>query len=117
MSRQFWIIIAVLLIASAIYYPFVPHGQQSRNMKLAEEHIVVLMPLFSADSRFAQIELSAFTGEGGSLLVYGEVATKADVDAADRIVKQSNPPCPVAFRVHVASTTIPASQPLRISNR
>ncbi len=111
MSRQFWILIAVLVVATAIYYPFSPGGRQSRNMKLAEQHIVSLKPQFAADPRFAELTLVSFTGEGGSLLVHGEVAMQADADAANALIKASNPPCPVAFRVRVRPTSTPAARP------
>ena len=80
-------------------------------MRLAQQHIATLKPRFAADPRFAEVELDAYTGDGGSLMVSGEVATEADVDAAARIVKQSNPPCPVVFLVRVAPSTAPATRP------
>ena len=111
MSRQFLIIVAVVLVATAIYYPFSPGGRQSRNMKLAEQHIVTLKPMFNADPRFAGVELTSFTGAGGSLMVYGEVAAQGDVDAADALVKRSKPACPVVLRVRVRPSTAPATRP------
>jgi len=80
-------------------------------MKLAEQHIVLLKPQLAAEPRFAELTLGSFTGEGGSLLVHGKVATQADADAANALIKASNPPCPVAFRVRVRPTTAPATRP------
>ncbi len=111
MSRQFWIIVAVLVVATAIYYPFSPAGRQSQNMKLASQHIAVLKPQLAADRRFAAVDLAVFTGAGGSLIVRGNVATQADADAAKSLVKQSHPPCPVVFDVRVRPSTAPASRP------
>jgi hypothetical protein len=111
MTRQLWIIVAVLVVATAIYYPFSPGGRQSRNLRLAARHIETLQPHFDADPRFAEVSLSSYTGEGGSIMVGGEVATQADADAAELLVRRSNPPCPVVFRVRVYPTVAPTTRP------
>lgn len=69
-------------------------------MRLATQQIPVLKPRL-ADPRFARVRLIVATGAGGSLLVIGEVASQADADALNALVKQSNPPCPVVFHVLV----------------
>ncbi len=110
-GRPFWITIAVLLIATAIYYPFSPGGAQRWNMKRAERHIETLKPLIANDPRFSEIKLMPFTGSGGSLAVVGRVATSSDQEALRAIVMSSNPPTEVRFVTHVEPTTISASQP------
>ena len=107
MSRHFWITVAVLVVATAIYYPFSPTGRQSRNMSLAHQHIAVLKPMLAADPQFAKVELNVTTAAGGALLVIGQVASQADVDAVHALVDRSHPPCPVAFQLRV----LPASEP------
>ena len=111
MSRQFWIIVAGLLVATAIYSPFSPAARQSKNMKLARQHATLLQPQLAADPRFAHINLVVSTGSGGALHVYGEVETQTALDAADALIKRTNPPCPIVFSVRVMPATAPATQP------
>jgi hypothetical protein len=112
MSRQFYIFVIVLLVATAIYYPFSPAGRQARNMRLAQDHIQLLEPYLRNDSRFDEVHLSGFTGSGGSLMVRGRLATQADVDEVRRIVEQSNPPCPVVLYISVARATTATTKPV-----
>lgn len=104
--RGFWILIAILLIATAIYYPYSPAGTQRRNASLAEKHIQFLQPILAADKRFNEIDLS--TRGLGYLQVACEVASEADRNALMEIVKKSNPPVPVIFRVTLIATSRPA---------
>jgi hypothetical protein len=46
-------------------------------------------------------QVGVFTGNGGSLLVRGEVASQADADALKAIVEESRPPAPVTFSVRL----------------
>jgi hypothetical protein len=109
MSRHFWIILAVLIIATAIYYPFSPGGRQRSNMSRAEQHIPLLKAQIANDPRFASVQLNAYTGLGGSLLIRGEVASQEDAEALWAIIEKSNPPTPVAFVVQSAPG--PATRP------
>jgi len=103
MSRQFWVILAVIVVGTAIYYPFSPGGRQQRNMDRAARHIPAIKAQIAGDARFADITLNPYTGNGGSLLVLGEVPSEDDVEALKAIVAKTNPPTPVAFVVRPAS--------------
>ena len=104
---------AIIAVAVAIYYPFSPGGRQGANMRRAERHIQTVRPQVAADPRFANVRLAPFTAQGGSLLVSGTVATKADAAALRELVEQSGPPVEMAFRVIVypAATQSAATRP------
>jgi hypothetical protein len=102
-SRTSWIIIALCVVTTAILYPFSPGGRQRTNMRRADDHIPVLKAQLAQDPRFAKVELRAYTGNGGSLLVLGEVASEDDAHALRAIVERTNPPTPVRFVVQPAT--------------
>lgn len=112
-SRGFWITIAILLLATAIYYPYSPGGRQRRNMNLAAQHIEKkLKPLIANDSRFADVKLSPYTASFGSLLVSGDVASQEDVEALKAIVRSTHPPTEVHFYTRIEPKPISATQPI-----
>jgi hypothetical protein len=84
----------VLILALQVW-----SGQQRRHMDRAAEYIKVLKPVLAQDARFREIELYPYTGEGGSLMVQGEVASDADRVDLERMVRDSKPPVKVVFGV------------------
>lgn len=112
MSTQprIWLYVAIFAIAVVIYYPFSPGGSQSINMRRAAQHIRTLAPQIRADPRFAKIRIGSFTGQGGSIGVFGTVARQSDAEALKDLIEQSAPPVEVAYRfVIVAPTSHPTA--------
>src|SRR5687767_6100373 len=108
--QRVWLYLALFAIAVAIYYPFSPGGRQRINMRRADRHIETLGPRVRADPRFAEVKLLSYTGQGGSMHVSGTVATEADAAALLSMVRESNPPVEVVFRVIVEpAATQPSS--------
>lgn len=82
-------------ITASIWY-FSPAGQQGRHLREARRHIDgVLQPLVRADARFAAVELTTFTGEGGAIAVAGEVASWDDARALRDAIAATRPRCVV----------------------
>ena len=103
-----WIAVAVLAAIVGVYYPFSPAGRQASNMRLAERHIETLGPRLQNDPRFGDVRLSPSTADGGSLGVFGFVASRDDADSLKALIQQTAPPVETAFRVVVRP---PASRP------
>lgn len=112
--RRVWLYVALFAVAVAVYYPFSPARRQRSNMLRAERHIESLAPRLEADPRFANVRLRPFTAEGGSLGVFGTVASDEDAEALRSLVRASNPPVELAFRVVVprAATRRSVAQPV-----
>ena len=116
--RRVWLYVAIFAVAVVIYYPFSPGGNQSINMRRAAQHIRTLAPQIRADPRFAQIRIGSFTGQGGSIGVFGTVARQSDAEALKDLIEQSAPPVEVAYRfVIVAPATHPAATRLHSVQR
>lgn len=68
-------------------------------MAAAEKHILVLRPILQLDRRFKTLRLAPFTGADGSLLVFGDLDSKKDLEDLKQIVGTSNPPIEVVYWV------------------
>jgi hypothetical protein len=82
--------------------------EQRKNMAAADRHIPLLLPVLAKESRFADIELSAYTSSNGCLLVRGEVDSGDDLEALNKIVKASHPPVEVVYMVMVITPEMKA---------
>lgn len=98
------VIVVLAIVAAVLYYP---HSQPGR-MANAERHIPILREALSRDPRFRSVQLEPFTGRGGSLLVTGTLASKAEQDALVTAVGQTNPPVEVVYSTSIASATRPS---------
>jgi hypothetical protein len=96
---SFLITVGVLVVATAVYYPFSPRGVQSRNMAKAEPHIPIVQRAIASDPRFANITFKPFTAEEGSLIVHGTVPTNKNLDELKAVVASTSPPRPVIYAV------------------
>ena len=103
-----WLAVPLVAIAVAIYYPHSPGGRQRRNIDAAERHIALIRPRIADDPRFAGVDLATMTADGGGLIVIGDVASPADVEALHAIVYDSLLPFAIKFAI---STTQPATRP------
>ena len=99
--QPFLFIVAIALVAFAIYYPFSPGGVQAHNMAKARAHIPRVQCVLESAPQFDAVELHEFTAEQGSLLVSGTVPTRTDLDRLKEIVASTSPPTAVVFWVSV----------------
>jgi hypothetical protein len=76
---------------------FGPAARQADNLALARAHAARLQPQVRNDVRFADISLGANTGDGGSLWVYGSLASQQESNDLRRVVEASLPPVPVRY--------------------
>jgi hypothetical protein len=111
-----WVaIVGVALVILTWILPM-PHfeTQQDRNLKAAAHHTAILKPIVHADSRFHDVQIGPFTGDGGCLWVVGSVDTQSQSDALKALVIHSKPPVATDYSIAVLSTgkwdseTIPA---------
>jgi hypothetical protein len=102
-GRRKIVILAIISGTIAFLSFFIPlnsqESTQQRNMRAAKHHIDLIVPRIHADARFRNIELQPYTGEGGCLGVFGEVANAADRADLERIITESKPPVKVFFVV------------------
>lgn len=71
-------------------------SQQRRNLESAKKHGVFLELLVRTEPRFAKVQFSPFTGDGGTLLVLHGLS-EGDLQELKRIVSASKPPVPVFY--------------------
>ncbi len=113
MRKRLYGFLGVVVLAVAIYYPYSPGGHQAINMRAAADHIPILAEKLHRDPRFTDVHLETFTGQEGSLGVFGTVADEAALADLRRIVLESAPPAPIAFRVRLpfVNDPTPATRP------
>jgi hypothetical protein len=113
MRKWIYGFLGLFAIAVAIYYPYSPGGHQAINMRLAEDHIPVLLPKLQADPRFADVRLESDTENGGSLRVFGTLPDEVACADLRRIVLESFPLAPIVFSVHLPwpTTDSPTTKP------
>jgi hypothetical protein len=93
--------VVLTLLAIYLYYPYSPEGRQHRNMRLAKQHLPKLQTLVAADNRFSRVRLHVYTGNGGSLELFGAVRSDDDLAALKQTVAASSPPTAVTWHVFV----------------
>src|SRR3954471_2558906 len=106
------LLLVVIVVAVAVYYPRSSAGRQAANMRLAEQHARALAPQLQADPRFARVKVFAHSDRGGALGVSGAVVSVTDFSALQAIVAASAPPVPVIYAIGIddkSSSTNPAS--------
>jgi hypothetical protein len=101
-----WLGVGAVALAAAVYYPYSAAGRQAANMRLAEQHIRVLAPQLSGDTRFARLKLFPHSAHGGSLGIAGAVATDSDATDLKSIVAQSNPPVQVEYAIGIDARSV-----------
>jgi hypothetical protein len=99
--RDFLIVVAILVIGFAIYYPHSFAAMQRRNMAMARAHIPVVQKALGSDPRFSDIQIHDFTANGGCLSIRATVQTAADVDRLKEIVAATSPPTAVNYLIFV----------------
>jgi hypothetical protein len=95
----FLITVALLVVATAIYYPFSPAGRQSRDMRKASAHKETLKSRISTDKRFADIRLGV--GTQVALVIAGTAKSAEDLRDLERIVNESMPPVRIFWAVRI----------------
>lgn len=96
---RFLQVIAVFLVFHVFFGESGP--RQAYHLRLASKHIQILEPKLKADSRFDDISLYPFTGQGGCLRVSGQLKTIEDKNELYRLIMSSSPPVKVCFLLTV----------------
>jgi len=99
--KDFLIVVAILVIGFAIYYPHSFAAMQRRNMAMAHGHIPVVEKALATDSRFSDIQVHDVTSNGGCLSVRATVQSAADIDRLMGIVAATSPPTAVQYLIFV----------------
>lgn len=107
MSRSNWIvvlsafIVALLLIAA--WYPYTGPARQQHNMALAEKRLPRVQAMLDANLGFKAVNASTYTGQGGSIILSGQVETAEDMCRLMRAVGALRLDVPVAWSIKVAA--------------
>lgn len=96
---------AVVLTASAIYYPYTRAAVQQHNLALARDHIEALLPILKANRNFTNVRLDVSPADAGSILVTGTVLNDEHLEQLRRNVVASNPPVVVRWNVYSSTST------------
>src|SRR5689334_4021984 len=84
---------------------------QRHNLRRAKQHIPLATAAISGDERFRFVRFEEYTGQRGSLGVFGCVRSAEDLKELWRRVDSTSPPVPVSWHVEVIlAATRPASQ-------
>src|SRR5436853_6455680 len=90
--RQILIIAAIGALVVGLTYRFGPAASQQQNLRLAREHIRKIQPDIYRQSRFTNVTLGAYYGEGGCLFIGGMVSSTQDADELHSLIESSHPP-------------------------
>src|SRR5438045_6273605 len=101
--RRVAVIAALLVAATAAYYPFSPGGVQARNMRKSTAHAAKIGPALAADARFRDVTLNTTTAKGGSLMVVGRVRSEQNLAVLKSQIDATAPPVVVSYFVHVSA--------------
>ena len=115
--RKMGLLIAVLVLATAIYYPFSPGGRQSRNISQAMQHMPIITQSIGNDRRFDRVRLNTMTAHEGCLYIGGSVRSDADLSALQQLIAATKPPVFVMWRVAVQPDTPRSSAPASTTTR
>jgi hypothetical protein len=97
-------LLAFCIMVSALLYLFLGNTAVAQHWRLrrATQHQAVIEQALASDARFRGIKIGVATNSGGAnLLIHGTLAADHDLDALKEIVKSTQPPCHVDFRVVV----------------
>ncbi len=96
-------IILVAIGAFAIYYPYSPGGRQSRNMRVARQHLPAVRTIIENDDRSTGVRIMGVsTSHGGCLLIGGELKSESDIEYLQALVNEKCPSVNIEWRCSVA---------------
>jgi hypothetical protein len=96
----FVLVIAAVLLAFVLYYPYSPGGRQAATMRKMREYGTKVEPQIKKDARFADVVLHCGS-TSCKIRIEGTVASEPDLLALDDLVKQTSPPVEVVNAVKV----------------
>jgi hypothetical protein len=94
----------VFAVTWFVYFPHSPWGKQEANLKLASQHRPLVEQRLRRMPGTELVKVGRFTGLGGSMSVYGEVADQQTAEAVIREVMATVPPVTVDFHLTVGRT-------------
>jgi hypothetical protein len=89
-----------------VYFPRSPLGRQLANLKLAEKHRPVVEERLRTIPGANAVKCGAYTGFGGSLSIWGDVADDQTADAVMSGVLATIPPVTIDFSITVGGTNL-----------
>jgi len=95
-------VLAFCLMVSALLYLFLGNTAVAQHWRLrrAREHQAVMEQAIGSDARYGKVKVGVATTSGGAaLLIHGTVASESDLQSLKELLKSSNPPCHLDYRV------------------
>ncbi len=89
--------IVVIALVGLIILPLTPGARQRWNLHLAQVHADKLRTTLSKDPHFNRVQVSTYTGGGGSLMLTGEINNVDDKAALKKLVDTTHPPVNVFY--------------------
>ena len=107
-----WLLLISMAVTIAVVIVRLIGDPQAENMAKARAHAPKVIALLRLDPRFDNVKAEEFTGQGGSLIVRGDVASNTDLKDLRRLVESTSPPVHVAWFVHAypPGTTRPTTR-------
>jgi len=96
-------VLLLILLGAVAFLVFGPTAiRQARNLRAAQDHLPTINRAI-AEFRIQDlgVKASVYTGEGGSILIRGTVASAEDLSKLKRMVEATQPPVMVLFRVNL----------------
>ena len=72
-------------------------------MKMADKHVPIVRQKLDALPEFRHLRVARYTGAGGSLAVYGDVASEAEAQRVRALVEQTTPPVRVVYKLYTTN--------------
>ncbi len=97
-------LLAFCLMVGALLYLFLGNTAvaQQRRLRQASRHQAVVEQALASDARFRGVKTGVSTTTGGAaLVIHGTVTADRDLESLKEVVRSTDPPCHVDFRVVV----------------
>jgi|ERR1043166_4439982 hypothetical protein len=89
------------VVAVILTHLFGPAASQAKNLAAAREHASRLEPDLHRDSRFTNVHLGPYTGDGGCLWVNAYLTSDRDSNDLRQLVEASHPPVRTRYSIIV----------------
>ena len=89
-------LVATICIAGVVVVSW-PAIQHAHNMAQAEAHVPLIQQALKGNTKYTEVQVLPFTGNGGCILVRGTVPNSKDTDGLERLIESTQPPVSILY--------------------